>query len=82
MQTQYYLPHHCVLKETSVTTKRRVVYDVSSKTTSGISLNDALMVGLVLQQDLFLILLRFRRFKYVLTADIAKMYRQMLVTDE
>jgi len=38
-QPQYYLPHHCVVKETSVTTKLRVVFDASSKTTSGVSLN-------------------------------------------
>lgn len=76
---QYYLPHHCVVKETSTTTKLRMVFDASSKTTSGISLNDVLMVGPVIQQDLFSILLRFRGFKYVLVADIAKMYRQVLV---
>jgi len=81
-QPQYYLPHHCVVKETSVTTKLRVVFDASNKTTSGVSLNDALMVGPVLQQDIFAILSRFRRFKYTLTADIAKMYRQILVTEE
>ncbi|XP_029158425.1 uncharacterized protein LOC114930748 [Nylanderia fulva] len=46
----YYLPHHCVLKDTNTTTRLRVVFDASSQTTSGISLNDALMVGPVLQQ--------------------------------
>jgi len=40
------------------------------------------MVGPVLQQDLFSILLKFRRFKYTLIADIAKLYRQILVTEE
>jgi len=78
---QFYLPHHCVLKEDSVTTKLRVVFDASNKSTTGISLNDALMVGPVLQQDLFSILLRFREFKYVITSDIAKMYRQVLLDD-
>jgi len=39
------------------------------------------MVGPVLQQDLFLILLRFRSFEYALTADIAKMYRQVLLDE-
>ncbi|XP_018406150.1 PREDICTED: uncharacterized protein LOC108782373 [Cyphomyrmex costatus] len=78
VQQRYYLAHHCVLKESS-TTSLRVVFDASSKSSSGVSLNDALMVGPVVQQDLFAILLRFRSFKYVITADISKMYRQILV---
>lgn len=81
IRPHYYLPHHCVRKETSATTKLRIVIDASSKTTSGISLNDALMVGPVLQQDLFSILLRFWSFKCALTVDIAKMYRQMLLDE-
>lgn len=71
----YYLPHYCVTKEENFTTKLRVVFDASCKTPLGISLNDALMVGSVLQQDLFEIIVRFRTFKYDLIADIAKMYR-------
>ncbi|CAG9839230.1 unnamed protein product [Diabrotica balteata] len=45
----YYLPHHGVLKETSLTTKLRVVFDGSARTDSGLSLNDVLMVGPKLQ---------------------------------
>jgi len=80
-QPQYYLPHHCIVKETSVTTRLRVVFDASSKSSSGISLNDALMTGPILQQNLFSILLRFRTFKYVMISDIAKMYRQILLDE-
>ncbi|XP_071581394.1 uncharacterized protein [Temnothorax nylanderi] len=75
----YYLPHHAVRKETSTTTKFRVVFNGSSKTDTGISLNDALMVGPNLQEDLFSILARFRTFLIALTADVNKMYRQVLV---
>ncbi|XP_054290792.1 uncharacterized protein LOC129005810 [Macrosteles quadrilineatus] len=75
----YYLPHHPVIKEASSTTKLRVVFDASAKTTTGISLNDSLMVGPTLQDDLFSILLRFRIHIYVLTADIEKMYRQIWI---
>ncbi|XP_020296284.1 uncharacterized protein LOC109861165 [Pseudomyrmex gracilis] len=74
-----YLPHHCVYKVTSQSRKLRVVFDASCKTSSGVSLNDALMVGPVVQQDLMSILIRFRSFRYVFTADIVKMYRQVLL---
>ncbi|KYN02138.1 hypothetical protein ALC62_07051 [Cyphomyrmex costatus] len=74
-----YLPHHAVRNEASTTTKLRVVFDGSCKTTTGISLNDILMVGPTVQDDLFSILTRNRTFKIAMTADIRKMYRQMLV---
>lgn len=41
----YYLPHHAVMKPDSTTTKLRVVFDGSAKTTSGLSLNDVQHVG-------------------------------------
>ncbi|XP_055838528.1 uncharacterized protein LOC129906675 [Episyrphus balteatus] len=41
----YVIPHHCVMKPESSTTKLRVVFDASAKTTSGLSLNDILMVN-------------------------------------
>ncbi|KAK9754305.1 Pao retrotransposon peptidase [Popillia japonica] len=36
----YYLPHLCVIKESSISTKLRVVFNGSSKSSKGISLND------------------------------------------
>ena len=75
----FYLPHHAVIKEDSITTKIRVVFDGSAKTSSGVSLNDSLMVGPTIQNDLFTILTRFRSHKFALTADIEKMYRQVLM---
>ncbi|XP_057659309.1 uncharacterized protein LOC130895778 [Diorhabda carinulata] len=39
------------------------------------------MVGPNIQDNLFHILLRFRKHNYVLSADITKMYRQILVTE-
>lgn len=73
----YYLPHHCVFRPESSTTKLRVVFDGSSKTTSGHSLNDLMMIGPPVQDTLFEILLRFRLHKYAFTADVPKMYRQV-----
>ena len=78
----YYLPHHAVVKETSITTKTRVVFDASAKSSSGISLNECLMVGPTIQEDLFSIFSRFRSFLFALTADIEQMYRQIKVYPE
>lgn len=77
----FYIPHHAVFKATSSTTKLRVVFDASMKSSSNVSLNDALMTGSILQQDLFDILLRFRLHIVVVTADVAKMYRQVLINE-
>ncbi|XP_043498687.1 uncharacterized protein LOC122521991 [Polistes fuscatus] len=74
-----YLPHHAVIKSTSTTTKVRVVFDASAKNIQGISLNSTLLVGPTIQDTLVEHLLRFRTYRYVLTADIEKMYRQVWV---
>ncbi|XP_018406879.1 PREDICTED: uncharacterized protein LOC108782971 [Cyphomyrmex costatus] len=77
-----YLPHHAVIKEAAISTKLRVVFDASSPTTSGKSLNDCLLVGPTIQPELFELLIRFRQHPYVLTGDIIKMYRQVMVKPE
>ncbi|XP_028164080.1 uncharacterized protein LOC114355439 [Ostrinia furnacalis] len=77
-----YLPHHGVVREASETTKLRVVFDASSKTASGVSFNDIQHVGPVVQDDLFSILLRYRQHRFVVSADVEKMYRQILVDPE
>ncbi|XP_040175623.1 uncharacterized protein LOC120908545 [Anopheles arabiensis] len=73
----YYLPHHCIVRPDSTTTKLRVVFDASCASDTGTSLNDALMIGPTIQDDLMSILLRFRMSKFALVADIEKMYRQI-----
>ncbi|XP_033222717.1 uncharacterized protein LOC117176572 [Belonocnema kinseyi] len=77
----YYHPHHAVIKEDSLTTKTRVVFDGSAKTSTGVSLNDMFMIGPTIQDDLFSIVTRFRSHPVVITADIQQMYRQIRVTD-
>ncbi|XP_018377651.1 PREDICTED: uncharacterized protein LOC108770514 [Trachymyrmex cornetzi] len=74
-----YLPHHGVLRDDSPTTKLRVVFNGSSPTSSGVSLNDILYSGAKLQSDLSDVLLWFRSHKYVFSSDITKMYRQILI---
>ena len=42
---EFYLPYHPVIKQSSQTTKVRVVFDRSAKSSTGISVNETLMVG-------------------------------------
>jgi hypothetical protein len=72
-----YLPHHAVVKESSTTTKLRVVFDGSLKSSDGFSLNDNLMCGPVIQPDLFTIVVNFRIYQFVLSGDLTKMYRSV-----
>lgn len=73
----YYLPHHPVFKEESETTKVRIVFDGSCKTSNGLSLNEIMLVGPTIQASLWEILMRFRIHPIVITADIQKMYLQI-----
>ncbi|XP_008186006.1 uncharacterized protein LOC103310227 [Acyrthosiphon pisum] len=80
-QNTYYIPHHVVIRPDRTTTKMRIVFDASAKTSSGMSLNDNLYCGKKLQQDLHGIILRFRLHPIVFTADIKNMFRQIVVTE-
>ena len=56
----YYMPMHAVIKDSSTTTKLRVVFDASARTTSGHSFNETLMTGPTLYPPLTDILMRFQ----------------------
>ncbi|XP_071578599.1 uncharacterized protein [Temnothorax nylanderi] len=75
----YYIPHHAVFRESSVTTQLRVVFNASCATSNGTSLNHHLLIGPKLQRDLAAVILLWRQHQFVFTADIAKMYRQILI---
>lgn len=77
----YHMPHHAVIREESTTTKLRVVFDASCKTAEGPSLNDALMVGPTVQQDIRSIIMRSRTHRVMIIADAKQMYRQVLVDE-
>lgn len=72
-----YLPHYAVVKESSSTTKVRVVFDASAKTSNGNSLNDILTTGQPLQTDLVSVIMNWRFLRFVFIADIEKMYRRI-----
>lgn len=71
----FYLPMHAVRKEQSTTTKIRAVFDASAKSSSGVSLNDTLLVGPTVHSSLIDVLLYFRTHRIALTTDVSKMYR-------
>ncbi|KAJ0169346.1 hypothetical protein K1T71_015230 [Dendrolimus kikuchii] len=77
-----YLPHHAVVREDKETSKVRVVFNASSKGSNNISLNDELMVGPQMQEDMRSIIMRWRMQRYCFTADVQMMYRQILITRE
>ncbi|XP_046619726.1 uncharacterized protein LOC124304951 [Neodiprion virginianus] len=74
-----YLPHHGVWRESSTTTPLRAVFNGSCLTHQGISLNHILLKGENLLPALSDVLLRWRTHRFVIAADIEKMYRQILV---
>lgn len=73
----HYLPHQAVIRETSNTTKLRVVFDASAKLRGYNSLNDEIYQGPKCIPDLCGLLLRFRMKKYVLIADLEKAFLQV-----
>jgi hypothetical protein len=57
----FYLPHLAVIKESSSSTKTRIVFDASRKSSNGVSLNDTLLTGPAMQSDIVDKLLNFRK---------------------
>nr|XP_013189920.1 unnamed protein product [Amyelois transitella] len=75
----YFMPHHPVIREHSQTTRLRVVFDASAKTSLNLSLNDVLYNGPTVQRKLFEILVLFRSYEFVALCDIRQMYRQIRI---
>ena len=78
----FYLPMHIVVKESSTTSKIRAVFDASAKSSTGVSLNDQLLVGPTVYSSLIDVLLRFRHYRIALTTDVSRMYRAILLPTE
>ncbi|XP_062713174.1 uncharacterized protein LOC134290145 [Aedes albopictus] len=79
--TGFFLPHHAILKPSSSSTKLRVVFDASARSDTNVSLNDVLMNGPTIQDTLAAIVLRSRKYKFLFSADVIKMFRQVRVDD-
>ena len=76
----WYLPHH-VVTNPKKPDKIRVVFDCAARW-CGTSLNDKLLKGPEMNSDLVGVLLRFRRERIALVADIESMYHQVYVTPD
>ncbi|XP_035204758.1 uncharacterized protein LOC118179704 [Stegodyphus dumicola] len=75
--SSFYLPYHSVPDKNG--DKFRVVFDGFAKSSSGISLNEKLMIGPQLQTGLTTLIIRFRIHRIAITADIEKIYRQIIL---
>ena len=77
---RWYIPHFGV-RHPDKPGKTRVVHDCAARF-DGVALNDLLSQGPDLNSPLLEVLLRFRQGKYAYTADIEKMFFQVLVPKE
>ncbi|KRX69440.1 hypothetical protein T06_15254 [Trichinella sp. T6] len=78
IDSKWDLPHHAVYQGGPGKAKCRVVFDGSAEM-NGASLNHCLEPGPKLQPDLVAVLLRFRRSRIGIQADIEKMYLQIKI---
>ncbi|XP_068734429.1 uncharacterized protein [Montipora capricornis] len=74
--SSWYVPHFPVVREDKGTTKVRIVYDLAARY-GGVSLNDTMLPGPKLQQDVFVVVLRFRSNPDALVADLTEMFSQV-----
>lgn len=76
----HYLCHYAVDKLSSTTTPLRIVYRCNFKIGSNPSLNDCLHPGVPSTQDLGGIIMRFRLFEQVASADIEKAFLNITIS--
>ena len=79
-RTSFYLPMHGVEKPSSTTTKLRVFFDTCAKSSSGFSLKDTSLTEPCTYPHINTVLTRFRRRIVGLSADISKMFREVVLT--
>ncbi|GFY05513.1 DUF1758 domain-containing protein [Trichonephila clavipes] len=79
-ENSYFLSHRPIVKDDSITTKIRPVFDASARSTGQSSLNDLLYKGPNLIEQIPDILDRFHRYPIGLSADIEKAFLQLGIT--
>ena len=75
-ESKWFLPHFPIYRPEKETSKIRIVFDASAKY-QGVALNDFVLKGPKLQQNLFNIICRFRRYPVAIVCDISEMYLQV-----
>ena len=79
---EFYLPHRAVVRENAETTKTRIVYDASAREREDTpSLNDCLLTGPPLQNQLWSVLIRNRFHPVALAGDLQKAFLQVRVRE-
>ena len=76
----WYIPHHPVFNPNKPN-KLRIVFDCAARS-NGTSLNDSLLKGPDFMNSLMGVLLRFRKGRIAVVADIKKMFYQVRCTPE
>ena len=79
---KYYIPWRSVYKLASLSTPCRIVFDASSRTPGGLSLNECLAVGRNLLSSLFKILLNFKIHLIGVIGDISQAYNNIRLEPE
>ena len=77
-----YLSHHAVYHEDQAFTKTRIVFDGSCCDGNEVSLNDCVLPGPAIQQNLVSVLLRFWSHPVAIMADVRKMFLQIKLAKE
>ena len=81
-ETGYTIPWDIVWKETSLSTPARTVYDASSKTASGYSLNDILATGIPDLAKLLDVLLDWHMGPTAFVGDVSQFYCSIGLVEE
>ncbi|GBM56839.1 hypothetical protein AVEN_227346-1 [Araneus ventricosus] len=76
-QVAYHMPHRGVYRPEKATTKLRTVFNASSPTTRGQSLNSIQCNGGMVKEELFLIMVRFHKHYFAFITDIEKIQRMI-----
>ncbi|CAK1601381.1 unnamed protein product [Parnassius mnemosyne] len=80
--TGHYLPHHSVIKLSSMTTRVRPVFDASTKDNNGWTLNGCLDKGINMIELLPKLLIQFRKGAYGVISDIKQAFLQISIAEK